>query len=127
MDIREKLKSRFPEGYSGFIYCKSGWDWILEDLERKLTYLDPDYELYQVKEKFGTLRFYYGIHGDKIIQDIARDIVRIAEQESASTCETCGSSSRIATDTVKYDKTVKLRTKNWWATRCDTCCKIKDR
>jgi hypothetical protein len=40
----------------------------------------------QVKEKFGTLRFYY--HGG---DDEISGMVRMAESMSAVTCETCGS------------------------------------
>ena len=39
----------------------------------------------QVKEKFGTLRFYY--HGG---DDVVNGMVRMAESMSAVTCEVCG-------------------------------------
>ena len=45
----------------------------------------PQVTLDQIKEKFGTLRFYY-TGGDDIIDGM----VRMAESMSAVTCETCG-------------------------------------
>jgi hypothetical protein len=45
----------------------------------------------QVKEKFGTLNFYY-YGGD----DVVEGIVRMAESMSAVTCEVCGNSGNIS-------------------------------
>ena len=45
----------------------------------------PQVTLDQVKEKFGTLRFYYSGGDDEI-----RGMVRMAESMSAVTCEECG-------------------------------------
>ena len=45
----------------------------------------PQVTLDQVKEKFGTLRFYYS-GGD----DYIRGLVSMAESMSGVTCETCG-------------------------------------
>jgi hypothetical protein len=55
----------------------------------------------QVKEKFGTLRFYYS-GGDDYIDGMAR----MAESMSAVTCEQCGASGR-------------LRGSCWFYTACD--------
>jgi hypothetical protein len=56
----------------------------------------------QVKEKFGTLRFYYD-GGDEYI----RGLVSMAEVISEITCETCGASG-------------KIREGGWIRTLCDT-------
>ena len=55
----------------------------------------------QVKEKFGTLRFYY-TGGD----DAIRGMVHLAEAMSSVTCETCGNAG-------------KFRGKGWFYTSCD--------
>lgn len=55
----------------------------------------------QVKEKYGTLRFYYG-GGDDYIDGL----VSMAEEMSSVTCETCG-------------KPGKLRGGTWLYTACD--------
>jgi hypothetical protein len=55
----------------------------------------------QVKEKFGTLRFYVDGGDDKI-----DGMIRMAESMSAVTCEECGSPG-------------KLRGRGWMYTACD--------
>lgn len=62
-----------------------GWSTILTELLKDLEALSWDGELYQVKEKFGSLRFYVGAVSD----EIERRIVK-AEDDSRKTCEKCG-------------------------------------
>lgn len=62
----------------------------------------------QVKEKFGTLRFYYD-GGDEQIHGMAR----MAEAMSAVTCETCGNSG-------------KFRGRGWYYTACDEHTRPED-
>lgn len=124
-DVREELEGRFVKGWPAVIECDTGWDWILEDLAAKLKYLDFNYKINQVKEKFGTLRFYYEpLIQKEIVLDIMDDVVQKAEELSASTCELCGNSSRcaIASRGVKYDPTVGIKyNSGWYKTLCDTC------
>jgi len=111
-NVREELEGRFAKGWPAVVSCDSGWDWILEDLNAKLKYLDFNYKINQIKEKFGTLRFYYGpLIQKKVVLDIMDDVVQNAEQLSASTCEICGNSSRcsIPSRGVKYDPTVGIK------------------
>ena len=54
----KKLINRIPKPWGRYISCNEGWYNILDELDNKLAYLDPDYQINQVKEKFGTLRFY---------------------------------------------------------------------
>ena len=126
IDIREELEGRFARGWPESIDCDTGWDWILKDLNTKLKYLDFNYKINQIKEKYGTLRFYYEpLLQKEVVLDIMGDIVQKAEELSASTCELCGNSSRcaIASLGVKYDKTVglKLSKTGWYKTLCDSC------
>ena len=75
--------------------CGDGWFQILNQLMGNIQHhLDwknrdgevvPQVTLDQVKEKFGTLRFYY-TGGD----DYIRGLVSMAESMSGVTCETCG-------------------------------------
>lgn len=60
----------------------------------------------QVKEKFGTLRFYYD-GGD----DVIRGLVGMAERLSGKTCEHCGAT----------DDSVKRGGKSWISVRCSKC------
>ena len=75
--------------------CGDGWYNILNSLmsniqghidwKNKKEEVVPQVTLDQVKEKFGTLRFYY-TGGD----DYIRGLVSMAESMSAVTCEECG-------------------------------------
>jgi len=57
----------------------------------------------QIKEKYGTLRFYISHGSDKIW-----DLIDEAEAKSAKTCERCG-------------KPGKLRHSGWVLALCDSC------
>lgn len=67
-----------------------GWHPILRDLEAVLNQIDPDFELLQVKEKFGGLRYYASteLSGDE--SDQFHTEIRMAEERSVRTCEECG-------------------------------------
>ena len=133
LTTREKLSARFDEGWGKWISCGSGWDWILDEIDEKLNYIDPKYTIQQVKEKFGTLRFYFEPSNDKLRNSpawsIMEDIVRAGEQLSAYTCETCGKCSRRAggKHDVKYDSSAKLRGDSWYVTLCDTCAEKEEK
>ena len=124
--------------------CARGWYGILHDCCQKIKEryaeagMPVDFVPAQIKEKFGTLRFYYGFTdspcklaafdflGDgtsirfdagndtedeekkKLRADI-RQIVREAEERSRRTCEICGSENAV------------LRKGHWLRTLCDSC------
>ncbi len=50
---------RIPDGWSRWIFCGRGWYPLLVELDEQLRTLFPNYELHQVKEKFGGLRYYW--------------------------------------------------------------------
>lgn len=91
--------------------CADGWynilDRLMGSIQNHLDWQNRNEEkvkqvtLDQVKEKFGTLRFYY-TGGD----DIISGMVRMAESMSAVTCEVCGAAG-------------KLRGEHWLYTACD--------
>ena len=101
--------------------CGDGWYQLLYDLCQEITDRyekyneEVDIEVGQVKEKFGTLRFYY-YHKDidtpsnEIRKDIEQ-IVRKYENHSKFVCEMCGKEGTIRTDIP------------WIKTLCDDCCK----
>jgi hypothetical protein len=82
---------RIPDGWGRWIDCDAGWYAILVDLDAKLSRLDPDYTVLQIKEKFGTLRFYCTTQAaDNDARVRFDELVHRAERESAATCERCG-------------------------------------
>jgi hypothetical protein len=78
-----------PRGFE----CGDGWFgilwWLCMDLEPLVTELEREtgerFEVLQVKEKLGTLRFYVSLHTHPIDGRIEK-----AQVESADTCEVCG-------------------------------------
>jgi hypothetical protein len=57
----ERILRRIPDGWGRWIGCDAGWYPLLVELDQKLAALLPEYEIHQVKEKYGTLRFYWGM------------------------------------------------------------------
>ena len=97
------------------ISCGDGWYKIIDDLCADIqVFCDQNkcqIEATQVKEKFGTLRFYTGASCDSV-----EDMIEEACKLSAKTCEHCGSTAKDA----------KLRGKCWLSTSCKKCWDIKN-
>ena len=97
--------------------CGEGWKTIIKDTHRKLKYIDSDYKIAQIKEKFGGLRYYYYQSFesyDDIRREIMEDIVDAAERKASSTCEKCGTSD--------YKAGVELRIhRGFYYTNCEEC------
>jgi len=95
------------------ITCGSGWGKILEDLCAKLHKLFTDAGLEgdnypsvgQVKEKFGTLRFYMNQMPESVSEK-AYEFISEAENLSAITCDICGAPG-------------KTRNRSWVVVLCD--------
>ena len=91
-----------------------GWYWLIDNLCSQLQWDTdknsyPQVEATQVKEKYGTLRFYYNGGNDQ-----QEGMISFAESLSGSICENCGS-----TEEVK-------QTEGWINTLCKKCLeKIK--
>lgn len=130
-ELSKKLFNRFDfykpqkpmtESLMGFGFeCSDGWYQLIWDLseaiEKELEKSDittrakdklsdyPSFEVIQVKEKFGELRFYAHGGNDKI-----QNLIDEAERKSAEICEACG-------------KPGKTRGGGWITTLCDECAK----
>lgn len=104
-------RKKFPDEAAEFYpNCVGpGWQKILLELTDKLFFLGWDGGLEQVKEKYGTLCFYWRNNiEDPMMSDIAEDLVSYAEHKTSRTCENCGEPG-------------KLRGTGWLKTKCDKC------
>lgn len=101
----ELMDEKLYSGFDGTV--GPGWIPILDRLAEDLVKMGWDRDLHQVKEKFGTLRFYIGRTTDEMEARINQ-----AENESAVTCEECG-------------KTATLKGTGWVVTNCDDCYKVR--
>ncbi len=99
------LLERIPDGWGRWIRCGPGWYPILAELDERLREIDPDYRVLQVKEKFGTLRFYWSGRN----REAGDRVVREAEAASARTCELCGEPGKL-----------RIR-RTWMQTVCNSC------
>lgn len=79
-----------------------GWAEILIDLHEQLVKIAPDYDVGQVKEKFGGLRVYL----DSGWSESVEALIDAAEFRASATCEACGRPGR-------------MRTGSWLKTLCD--------
>lgn len=100
VEMRWEYPREFYESCVG-----KGWAPLLVALSNKLFYLGWDGRLLQVKEKFGTLRFYWENNIPDVLGAIADDCVSQAESRSAYICQTCG----------EYAET---RGDGWYVTLC---------
>jgi len=96
-----------------YIECNDGWfdliDMLCEKIQRRVEWKKIEPVICaQVKEKFGTLRFY--VDGGDEITDA---YISFAEDLSGRICETCGNPG-------------KMRGKGWLYTACDEHTKPED-
>ena len=54
-----QMLDRFHKDYDKRIDCDPGWYDLIEKIDVELRVIDPEYTIYQIKEKFGALRFYF--------------------------------------------------------------------
>ena len=122
--------------------CDNGWYDLLSEICEKIQSVydkngrEPDIVIDQIKEKFGTLRFYYhfggdapAIHafdclgqgslrfhpgkGDNLHEEISK-IVEWGEKKSGEICEHCGSPG-------------SMKVQNgWYRTLCDECFALEE-
>lgn len=79
-----------------------GWNMLVQELIAELFALGWDGNLYQIKEKFGGLRFYIGLGTDEI-----HAAIQAAEDRSYRTCEVTGERGELRKDL------------GWWRVLCD--------
>jgi hypothetical protein len=92
MNKLEQLQTKYPKAFKNFYgwECMDGWADIIEPIIKEIHAFNEKHDailMYpsQVKEKFGTLRFYCNGTTDEVDELITK-----AEKQSAVTCETCG-------------------------------------
>jgi hypothetical protein len=54
-----RVLSRIPQRWGRGIRCGAGWYALVVELDGQISALIGDYEIQQVKQKYGTLRFYW--------------------------------------------------------------------
>jgi hypothetical protein len=108
----ETILRRIPDGWGRWISVDAGWYPLVIATDHRLAEIDANYVVHQIKEKFGTLRYYCAPTGDDPnpeLLDAFDAITDDAERASAITCERCG------------EPGVLQRTRYWAKTLCPVC------
>jgi hypothetical protein len=95
----------------------AGWIGLVTTLHFRLRFLVGSYTIYQIKEKFGALRYYCTAEGEipeglpdtDVLRETVRRLIEDAEHRSATICERCGHAGTNAT------------INRWCSTRCGPC------
>lgn len=104
MNEYEKLRADFPVLFERVSFeVGPGWLPMIRELAEKITAIDPICQASQVKEKYGTLRFYMDTACDAVYY-----LIDEYEAISERTCEECGAPGTIGG-------------KGWITTRCKGC------
>ena len=97
MKTWDEIIEKCPNLFKNYVHfeCGLGWADIIHDLCLKLEKIldkHPENEMYvvQIKQKYGTLRFYMETETDEISQ-----LIHEAEVLSSQTCEGCGSPGKM--------------------------------
>ncbi len=114
------IKERCPLLYKESVAfdCGPGWYHLIYDLSIKIEKIlqekakipiilenEGNFEMFaiQIKEKYGTLRFYMSYENEEITE-----LIREAKASSSQTCDNCGGSA-------------KMRGTTWLEVKCDKC------
>ena len=118
----EKLFAKYPILFSEplpyGIECSDGWYDLIDELSNTFEEINkekPYIKASQVKEKFGTLRFYFDYlskDDDEVLNERIHKALAKAEMDSSSICEACSKPGEIEI------------VNGWVAVRCLDCSKV---
>lgn len=104
----EELKKKIVPGCWKSIDVDEGWYQLVVDCDKELTGVDQNYQIYQVKEKFGGLRYYAMPSNldDKHTLMRIGDIISKYEDIAWKTCSATGGSGVLMKSTGGWMKTL---------------------
>lgn len=112
----EEILRRIPDGWGRWISCDAGWYPLVVRTHEQLKALDDGYIVQQIKEKFGSLRFYaqpgQGAEAPEGLADAMNAVATDAEQASRTICEWCGERGEV--------REVR-EVRHWYKTLCGRC------
>lgn len=122
MKTKEEIISLYPEIFQENFYFSihSGWldivDNLCSNIVKRIKESDnSSVTVDQVKQKFGTLRFYVSIISDD--EQFKKDIYKLISDAEVTTekfCEFCGANAELN------------RNGRWWFTLCNLCLNSKN-
>ena len=124
------ILNRIPNGWGKWLTLDKGWYRLIAETNRKLRFMYPDYEIHQVKEKFGGLRYYFSPTRSRLSNRFTRKrfrkkwdkmdkLVKRAEEIAWQTCEFCGNTENVKTEG-------HMGGRGWTKTLCENCRTKRD-
>jgi hypothetical protein len=105
---------RIEDGWTKEVECGPGWTNLVIGCHLELMMIDPDYTVYQVKEKFGSLRYYFGTKKDDEDEAKMWEIAKKYEMESMKTCELTGEQGTLMVKDGRYKTLSEQFAKDGW-------------
>ena len=114
-ELIDKLTTKFPF-LPAYLEIEDGWYDLIhelcEEIEKRLYNKKHDFNVEQVKQKYGSLSFYTNIYEDNNLYNNLIELIDCYEEKSKTVCEFCG----------KEDKIIWM---NHWANAiCEKCSVI---
>lgn len=85
----QKLAKKIKPPYHSTIDVDEGWYKLVLDCDKELSDIDPKYDLQQIKEKFGGLRYYFQ-PSDPNLREKMDAVIAKYEKLAGETCEATG-------------------------------------
>jgi len=87
--MKQNILKSFAKGWHQEIECEDGWFELVANCHSELYSIDTHYTIFQIKQKFGTLRYYAEPSRPEYAENF-RPVIDRYEQLSARTCEMTG-------------------------------------
>jgi len=100
-DFLQPVLSRINPDYGVVISCESGWWNIISKCDKELSSIDPDYTIFQIKEKLGGLRYYFSPSNPEYAAKM-KEIVQKYEKICSMTCEVTGRHGYLMKKSFRY-------------------------
>lgn len=104
----ETLKEKISPSFGKYISVDEGWYQIVVDCDKELTAIDPNYQILQIKEKFGGLRYYMTPCDNTTEEQRDRmyEVISKYEVKASQTCEATGRPGVLMKSTTGWFKTL---------------------
>lgn len=88
-ELMANILDRIDPNFGKYIDCGEGWHPIICRIHAELLEIDPEYVIHQIKEKFGSLRYYFAPSNPTLSKSM-HEIVERYSIIADSTCEVTG-------------------------------------
>ena len=118
-DYLQPVLNRINPDYGVYVSCDEGWWHLVAMCDKELSVIDSDYTIFQIKEKFGGLRYYSSPSNPELFKTM-NAIVAKYEKMCSATCEVTGQHGRLMSDGLGMLRTLNdAFLGNGWSLRND--------